>query len=359
MSRQIVFVSYTGQVSGAEKLMLGVVEEALRSGNRVAVACPPGPLPEALPQGCTHVRVPELGLGGARGLARLAAAARLMVRWTSAARILRPIVRSADTATVVNSVFALPALRLARPRDGVGWLVHDAMTTGVQRVVITASRAVVRVAVACTQAAATPVRSLGLDVTMVPYGVRWPAPVLAGPLHQPPVVGMLALLTPWKGHRVMLSALTELPGVAVEFAGGSFPGDAAYVEELEQRAARPDLAGRVRFLGHVDAESAMSRWDVLVSASLSPEAGPLAALEAMSHGLPVVATDHGGPTEFLRGGVGVLVPPGDPSALASALRSLLADDVRRQHMSEEGRRRIAEEHDIAVTLPALLRALTD
>jgi glycosyltransferase involved in cell wall biosynthesis len=260
---------------------------------------------------------------------------------------------------VVNSVFALPALRLAAPPGGVGWLVHDAMTTGVQRVVIAASKAAVRVAVACTQAAAAPVRGLGLDVVTVPYGVRWPVVPLAGALHQPPVVGMLALLTPWKGHRVMLDALAQLPGVTAEFAGGRFPGDAGYVEELERLAQRPELAGRVRFLGHVDPESAMAGWDILVSASVSPEAGPLSVLEAMSHGLPVVATDHGGPTEFLRDGVGVLVPPDDPHALAAAISSVLTDDVRRQHMSQDGQRRIAAEHDIAVTLPALLRALTD
>jgi glycosyltransferase involved in cell wall biosynthesis len=359
MTGRIAFVSYTGQVSGAEKMMLGVIGEALRSGRRVTVACPPGPLTAVLPEGCVHVAIPELSLGGARGPARLGAAARLMARWASAARTLRPIVRSSDTATVVNSVFALPALRLARPRDGVGWLVHDAMTTGVQRRVITASRGAVRVAVACTQAAAAPVRGLGLHVVTVPYGVRWPVATLACPLRHPPVVGMLSLLTPWKGHRVMLAALTELPDVTVEFAGGSFPGDADYVEELERLAERPGLAGRVRFLGHVDPESAMAGWDVLVSASVSPEAGPLSVLEAMSHGLPVVATAHGGPTEFLRDDVGVLVTPDDPQSLAAGIASVLGDGDRRRRMSDEGRQRIATEHDVAVTLPALLRALVD
>lgn len=359
MSRDVVFVSYTGQVSGAEKVMLSVIGEAVRAGSRVTLACPPGPLTGQLPEGCAHVAIPELSLGGQRGVARIAAAARLVARWALAAGTLRPIVRAAGTSTVVNSVFALPALRLARPPRGVAWLVHDAMTTGAQRMVIIASRGVVRIAVACTQAAAAPIRSLGLNVQTVPYGVRWPVPRLTGTRHEPPVVGMLSLLTPWKGHRVMLAALAELPGVTAEFAGGSFPGDAGYVEELTERASRPDLAGRVRFLGHVDPEAAMMGWDVLVSASVSPEAGPLAVLEAMSHGLPVVATDHGGPCDFLRDDVGVLVPPDDPSALAAAIASVLADDARRQRMSEDGRCRIAEEHDIAVTLPSLVRALTD
>ncbi|CAN5481125.1 glycosyltransferase family 4 protein [soil metagenome] len=358
MSSTVLFVSYTGQISGAETMMLDVVGEAQRAGMRTVVACPSGPLAEALPHGCTHVPIPELSLGGATGVARGIAAARLLGRWISAAATLRPLARVPGTATVVNSVFALPALRLARPPDGIAWLVHDAMTNGQQRMVITASRAVVRIAVACTQAAAAPVRELGIEVRVVPYGVRVTAARPPGPALAPPVVGMLALVTPWKGHQVALEACSRLGDVVLEFAGGSFPGDAGYVADLQERAGRPDLAGRVRFLGHVDPGSVMARWDVMVSASVSPEAGPLSVLEAMSCGLPVIATDHGGPTEFLRDGVGVLVPPGDPDALAAAIKSVLADDILRRRMSARGRERIAAEHDIAVTLPALLGALT-
>lgn len=357
MSGTVVFVSYTGQVSGAEKMMLDLVDEALRSGVRVVTVCPTGPLTQRLPTDCEHVPIPELSLGGQRGPARAVAGARLLTRWVRAAATLRPLVRRLDTATVVNSVFALPALRLAAPPAGVTWLVHDATSSGVQRAVITISRAAVRRAVACTQAAAAPVRELGVDVEVVPYGVRWPVPALTADLHTPPVVGMLALLTPWKGHRVMLEALAGLPGVVVEFAGGSFPGDAGYVAELRERAQRPDLAGRVHFLGHVDPESAMRRWDVTVSASVLPEAGPLSVLEAMSYGLPAIATDHGGPREFLREGVGLLVPPGDPAALRGAVESVLGDDHRRRDMAQRGRARIAAEHDSGVTMPALLRAL--
>ncbi|MDT5292535.1 MAG: hypothetical protein QOF88_7424, partial [Mycobacterium sp.] len=57
-----MFVSYTGQVSGAEKVMLSVIGEALRAGSRVTLACPPGPLTGQLPEGCAHVVIPELSL---------------------------------------------------------------------------------------------------------------------------------------------------------------------------------------------------------------------------------------------------------------------------------------------------------
>jgi glycosyltransferase involved in cell wall biosynthesis len=188
-------------------------------------------------------------------------------------------------------------------------------------------------------------------------GVRWPVPALGGDVHRPPVVGMLALLTPWKGHAVLLDAIATLPDVHLELAGGNFPSDAPYVDELRARAARPDLAGRVRFLGHVDPAAAMADWDVVVSASVLPEAGPLNVLEAMSYGMPVIGSDHGGTSEFLADGAGVLHPPGDVAALAAAIRRVLDDDALRRSVGERARAYVAAHHDATVTVPAMLHAL--
>ncbi|BBY26473.1 glycosyltransferase family 4 protein [Mycolicibacterium sediminis] len=353
----ILFVAHTGNVSGAEKVLLELVREARRQGRDVAVACPTGPLRDALPQGVSHVELPQLGLTGESGVARILGAARLVGRWVRASRILKRAMRPPGTATVVNSMFALPSVRLAGGRGCSSWLVHDTVANGKQRTVTTIGRPAVRTAVAVSEATADPLRAMGFPVVVAHNGVRWPVPVFGGELHSPPVVGMLALLTPWKGHGVLLDAIALLPDVELELAGGSFPGDAPHVEELKARAARPDLAGRVRFLGYVDPESAMSGWDVVVSASILPEAGPLNVLEAMSHGLPVVGSDHGGTSEFLADGVGLLHPPGDSAALAEAIRRVLTDATLRRSMSERGRARIAARHDVNVTIPEMLRVL--
>ncbi|BBZ27697.1 glycosyl transferase [Mycolicibacterium madagascariense] len=354
----LLFVAQTGQLSGAEKVLLDLVGEALAQGYAAIVACPAGPLVDALPAASTHVPIPALGMGGERSFARLLGAAQLAARWRAAARILAPLARTPGTETIVNSLFALPAVRMARPPRGAGWLVHDTITSTKQRAATRLGAPAVRVAVAVSEATARPLRAFGFPVRVAHNGVRWPVPRLTGAdLHDPPVVGMLALLTPWKGHRVLLDAVARLPGVQVELAGGSFPGDVGYVAELHARAARPDLAGRVRFLGHVDACAALRRWDVAVSASISPEAGPLSVLEAMSHGLPVIGTDHGGTTEFLSGGAGFLVPPGDEVALADAIATVLRDDDVRSALSTTARRRVAEHHDLRTTLPAMLRTL--
>lgn len=353
----VVFVAHTAQVSGAERVLLDLVDEATRRGHPVTVACPKGPLSATLPPDCAHLPIPPLGLGGQRGAARGVAVARLAARWRSAARTLRDVVRAPGTCTVVNSLFALPAVRLAAPPAGASWLVHDTVVSAKQRAVIRISARVIRRAVAVSEATAVPLRAAGLRVTVAHNGVRWPVPSLGDEPHDPPVVGMLALLTPWKGHRVLLDAVARLPGVHVELAGGSFPSDAEYVAELRTLAARNDLAGRVRFLGHVDAPTALRRWDVVVSASVSPEAGPLSVLEAMSYGIPVVGTDHGGTAEFLADGAGLLVAPGDAGALAAGLEKVLADAELRAAMVETARKRIGAGHDISKTLPSQLDAV--
>ncbi|WP_439029748.1 glycosyltransferase family 4 protein [Gordonia terrae] len=355
--RTIVFVAHTGQVSGAEKVMLDLIGVAIDHGHAVRVVSPDGPLPTRLPPGVDHVTIPPLGLSGERGLARLAGAGRLLGAWVRAGRILRRATRQPGTSTIVNSLFALPAARVARPPGRISWLVHDTLSSGRQRAVIRIGTPVIRRAVAVSEATAAPLLELGLPVVVAHNGVTWPVPALSTDLHDPRVVGILALLTPWKGHAVLLDAVADVPGVELEFAGGSFPGDAEHVAALHERAERPDLAGRVRFLGHTDLRSALERWDVVVSASVTPEAGPLSVLEAMAYGKPVIGTDHGGTTEFLRDGAGILVPPSDPDALATAITRILGDDDLRQALTSEARRRIADGHDKSVTLPRMLDEL--
>jgi glycosyltransferase involved in cell wall biosynthesis len=100
----------------------------------------------------------------------------------------------------------------------------------------------------------------------------------------------------------------------------------------------------------------MRGWSVAVSASTDPEACPLAVLEAMSLGIPVVATDHGGAPEVLAG-AGLLVPPGDARALAEAVTRLLDDPDLRTRCAVRGRERVVAGHDLAQQTALLLHTL--
>jgi glycosyltransferase involved in cell wall biosynthesis len=337
---RLLAVSPTGLRSGAEVVLRDYLLAAEAAGTDVRCVRPPGPFDaELTAAGIPGGRIPELKLPeGPRPLA----AVRLLGRVVRGAVQLRRAVGDAEVV-VVNSPFALPVVRLARVRPPVVWIVHDVfIRPSLARLIRPVRRAVTR-AVAVSEAAAVFPRSIGVPTSVVANGVAVPDEPAAAPAPgAPPIVGINAAITPWKGHRVFLEAMAMLPEATAEVMGGAFPKDRAYEQELRARAAAPDLAGRVRFLGHVaDTAAVMRRWTVAVNASVEPEAGPLSVLEAMALGLAVVATDHGGAREILAtGGCGVLVAPGDAAALAAAVRGLLEDPDARAATGAGGRERV-------------------
>jgi glycosyltransferase involved in cell wall biosynthesis len=150
------------------------------------------------------------------------------------------------------------------------------------------------------------------------------------------VVGTVANLRAQKDYPNLLAAAAELRrrGVAVRvLAVGQGPLDA----EIRAEHRRLHLDGTVDLLGErADAIRVMSGCDVFVLAS-SNEGLPVAVMEALALGLPVVATRVGGLPEAVGPEAGVLVPARDPIALADTIAALAADPERRATLSEGAR----------------------
>lgn len=354
--RRLLAVSHTGLFSGAERVLVDHLEAARAAGWTVTAASPPGTLTDALVERAVPVAaLPDLKLGGGP---RPVAAAAMVARWVPAARVLRRAARGADVV-LVNGLLALPAARLARLDAPVAWLVHDVVVRRDLELMARFGAPAVARALAVSGAAGALAGRLGIDVTVVRNGTRWPVDPADEAPPPPPVVGISAMLTPWKGHEVLLEAMAAVPGAVLEVLGGTFPKDADHAAALRARAERPDLAGRVRFLGHQpDPLAHMRRWTLAVNASVDPEAAPLSVLEAMSLGLPVVATDHGGTPEVL-GDAGRLVRPGDAEGLARAVRALLDDPDARRACRVAGRAAVAGGLDLAATSQRFLTVLAD
>ncbi len=148
----------------------------------------------------------------------------------------------------------------------------------------------------------------------------------------------VAAVTPGKGHDVLLDALAataELPWRCR--CVGSLDRDPAFAQRLRLHVDRGGLGGRMAFPGPA-AGAALDRSyagaDLLVLPSRSETYG-MVVTEALARGIPVVAADVGGVPEALGHGAGgdrpgALVPPGDPVALAAALRAWLGDAVLRR-----------------------------
>ena len=142
-----------------------------------------------------------------------------------------------------------------------------------------------------------------------------------------PVIMLPARLTRWKGQEVLIEALALLGRRDLRcLLVGSDQGRTAYTREIQALAERRGLADVVHIVGDCnDMPAAYMLTDVVVSASTDPEAFGRVIVEAQAMGRPVVATDNGaGRENVLDGQTGLLVPPGDPGALALAIDRVLA-----------------------------------
>lgn len=144
------------------------------------------------------------------------------------------------------------------------------------------------------------------------------------------VIINVARLEAWKGQQLLIDALarlqTDTDWVCWFLGGAQRPEEREYLNRLKARVAAAGLSDRVHFLGHRDdVVDLLGAADLYCHPNLGAEPFGLAIVEALYAGLPVVATDLGGPREILADGSGQLVPPNDPDKLAAAIAPWLDD----------------------------------
>lgn len=166
------------------------------------------------------------------------------------------------------------------------------------------------------------------------------------------VAGVVGRLEARKGHRYFLEAMREL-GTRDPGARGLIVGEGKEKAALEAQSRSLGLGDTVRILGFwPDLAEALCAVDVFVLPSLM-EGHPLAVLEAMAAGKPVVATDVGGNGEAVEDGLtGLLVPAADPAALANAIATLLGDPARAEAMGRAGRASLDRRFSLAAAVAA-------
>lgn len=151
------------------------------------------------------------------------------------------------------------------------------------------------------------------------------------------VLIVMARLEPQKGHKILLQALStvraEFPNIRLICLGTG-----ALKDELNSLARELKLNEIVRFVGF---QSNVADWLAVADIGVLPsfyEGLPLTAVETLAAGLPLVATAvDGTPEVVLDGKTGLLVPPGDPAAMAGAIRQLARQSELRQKLAKAGR----------------------
>jgi len=156
-----------------------------------------------------------------------------------------------------------------------------------------------------------------------------------------PVISLPGRLTRWKGQELFLEALAglkDLPWHAILIGGATKRSQ--YVEQLHELVKREGLEERVTFAGNrTDIEYFYALSDLVVSASMEPEAFGRVAVEAQALGVPVVASAHGGSLETIQDGVtGWYFENGNPTDLSAKIRLALSAPKQLEQVGKNARR---------------------
>jgi glycosyltransferase involved in cell wall biosynthesis len=167
-------------------------------------------------------------------------------------------------------------------------------------------------------------------------------------------IGLIGRISPWKGQHIFLQAAAEVrcrfPKARFQLIGAALFSERDYEMQLHTLVRSLQLEDCVEFLGfREDVPALLADLDMLVHASTSGEPFGQVIVQGMAAERPVVATASGGVLEIVEEGVtGLLVPPGDVTALAQAICTLLQQPERAHEMGLRGRLRVQERFTIQV-----------
>lgn len=313
----LLFACYAGVLGGAERVLLDCVT---RLDRPLRVACPPGPLADAL----ASAQIEHLPLKD-RGLKKSAAGT---FGLTYELTRLKPHTLVAWGAKAVLAAAAVPCERRVAVH-------HDLFDSPALRGAVRATTKRANVVVAASQAIAD---DLNVPATILHPGVDLdtftPTPLPDGP----PKAIVAGALVGWKRPDLAVEIARRMPELHVTFAGEPLPGD-----------PMPDLdpPANVTFAGHVDIKQALHEHHLLLHCADREPYG-VVLVEALAAGRPVVAPAAAGPLEILEHG---LYEPGNADAAVEQIKRALT------HPGNPRAR--AERFDVRTSVARLRAALDD
>jgi colanic acid/amylovoran biosynthesis glycosyltransferase len=214
---------------------------------------------------------------------------------------------------------------------------------------------------ACGRAAADKIHVIRCGVDPEVFA---PAGTFAAPAENRPfAILCVAALEELKGHRILFQACRMLKARGVRFVCRCV-GSGSLESALREQLTRLDLEDSVELLGprpRTDVARLLGEADAVALASVPTAGGkregiPVALMEAMAAGRPVVASAMTGLAELIEPGhTGFLVPPADPQALADALETLSRDTALRRRLGEAGREKVRGQFNLDLSARELAR----
>lgn len=348
--KNILFVHQSGEMYGSDKVLLYLVTEIVRHKNFYPIVVLPehGPLAHALAENGAEVHIGEvLKVGRStftiRGIIEL-----LLKLWSSFGGLSR-IVGGREICVVHSNTLAVlgGALWARIRRVPHVWHVHELVES--PRFVGRFYAALLSCAADMVICNSSATRAWLLDNSprlapkcCVVFNGQPSVPPRAasnGAIDRfgvPPgsvVFSLVGRINRWKGHSLLVDAVGLLRGrgrvnkVHFLIVGDPPPTEPFHLERLKARIQEYELSDYFSVSGFVDAvDEVWASTHVAVVPSTEPEPFGMVAVEAMAHGLPVIAAAHGGLTDIVvDGGTGILFEPGSASALADAIERLISD----------------------------------
>ena len=381
-----LYVNHTSTISGGEHSLIALLG-ALPAGVEPALACPEGPLAEQV----RHMGIDVVPIRGTDGSLRLhptrtprvvleMAVAAIQVRQaaakTAADLVHANSIRSGIIATAAATGGDRPTIVHVRdclPEGAVSTLTLRAID---RADALIANSEYTRASLGPGSATAHVVYNavdLSLFDRAEPSATE--ARARLGLSDEGPVLAVIAQITPWKGQddairvarllagshptlKLLLIGSTKFDSAATRY------DNTAYLASLRRLVAEEGLTDSVQFLGERDdVPEVLRAVDLLLAPSWEEPFGRT-IIEAMAAGVPVVATDVGGPPEILGDGVswcGTVLPPRQPEAWAEVIGQLLNRPTLRVQTGERGResarRRFGIEHHVDSILQVYESAL--
>jgi len=166
------------------------------------------------------------------------------------------------------------------------------------------------------------------------------------------IFGIVGRIVRWKGHVEFLEAaklvLQALPNTKALIVGDTSDGDDKYTECIKNSIDELGIKNRVIFTGYVSDVSAFYKtMDVCVHCSIEPEPFGLVITEAMSYGVPVIASSLGAPKEIISDGKnGFIVEPRSTARMAELILNLLTDRELRENIGRSGKEHVEKNYDL-------------
>lgn len=337
---RVLQVITPSRIAGAERSTASLCEHLVQAGHEVRVVCKAGhPLVRVMRS--AGLDVVEARIGGKLNLTapiRLARLAKAM----QAEVIHTQLSSAALWGTVAGRLAGIPVVahvRALNTKTCYQWADRTiAISHAVKRHLEAQGMAGERIDVVYT----------GLDARRYTRSLS-PSAAKAGLGIAPdqPTIGVVAHLTPKKGHAIFLEAAARVAARSPE-ARFLLLGEGPMHQSLVAQAERLGLTNQVQFLGfHADVSPFYAAMDVVVLPSIAGEGLPRTLLEAGFLGIPVIGTALSGVPEIIVDGTtGFIVPPGAPEPLAERILQLAGSEKLRARMGVAGTARIRDHFSV-------------